>query len=89
MVNWNRLLYHYLEKVSHHLGHNKAKILHSFADVIPNWEGTGRASTKDAFEFCAKPRMMLKDFNKEDEYMEKNDKKSILSRMSETIRETS
>ena len=87
MLDWNRLLYHCLEKLSHNLGHNKARILHSFEEEIPNWERTGRVSTKDALDFCAKNRMVLQDFNKEEEIMDKTDKKAIISRTPETIRE--
>ena len=87
MLDWNKLLYHCLDKVSHHLGHSEARILHSFDEVIPNWERTGRVSTKDVLDFCAKMRMVLQDFNKEEDVLDKPDKKSIISRMPETIRE--
>ena len=53
ILDWNKLLYQCLDKVSHQLGHRKARILHSFDEVIPNWERTGRVLTKDALDFCA------------------------------------
>ena len=64
--------------MSHHLERSKARILRSFADVIPNWDGTGRVEvlTKNALDICAKTRMVLKDFNKDDKHIEKVDKKA-------------
>ena len=63
IIDWNRLLYSCLEKVTYILGYTKARILHSFVDVIPNWEKTGRVSTKNALDFCFKTRV-LQDFNR-------------------------
>ena len=87
IIDWNRLLYSFLEKVTYFLGHTKAKIFHSFVDVIPNWEKTGRVSRKDALDFCSKTRTVLQDFNRAEDILDKPDKKAIIGGIPQTIRE--